>query len=180
MYVVDVTQSQHTIRRNYPVIGRFRYLFERLGEFFRQYLFALDREELPYFIDQADWVACNDYEAQMICERTNNTIEQITERVQAFIITQGDKGSMIHTREKVYTIAAIRTDKAKDPTGCGDAYRAGLLYGLSKNLDWEITGRIASLLGAYKVECAGGQRHAFSKAEFRKRYAEVYDTNIVL
>ena len=137
-------------------------------------------EELDHFIDQADWLACNDYEAQMICERTNNTIEQITARVQAFIITQGDKGSMIHTREKVYTIPAIRSDKAKDPTGCGDAYRAGLLYGLSKNLDWEITGRISSLLGTYKVECAGGQRHAFSKAEFRKRYAEVYGTNIVL
>ncbi len=137
-------------------------------------------EELDHFIDQADWLACNDYEAQMICERTNNSMEQITERVRAFIVTQGDKGSMIYTKEKVHTIPVIRAEKPKDPTGCGDAYRAGLLYGLSKNLDWETTGRIASLLGAYKVECSGGQQHSFSKAEFRQRYAEVYGVNIVV
>ena len=137
-------------------------------------------EELNHFIKQADWLACNDYEAQMICERTNSTIEQITKQVRAFIVTQGDIGSMIYTQKKVYTIPAIRSEKPKDPTGCGDAYRAGLLYGLSKNLDWETTGRIASLLGAYKVECSGGQQHSFSKAEFRQRYAEIYSTNIIL
>ena len=116
----------------------------------------------------------------MICERTNNSMEQITERVRAFIVTQGDKGSMIYTKEKVHTIPVIRAEKPKDPTGCGDAYRAGLLYGLSKNLDWETTGRIASLLGTYKVECSGGQQHSFSKAEFRQRYAEVYGVNIAI
>ena len=137
-------------------------------------------EELDLFIDQADWLACNDYEAQMICERTNSTVSQIAERVRAFIITQGDKGSMIYTRDKVYTIPAIRSEKAKDPTGCGDAYRAGLLYGLSKNFNWETTGRIASLLGAYKVDCSGGQQHSFSKKEFRQSYAEIYGANLVL
>ncbi|MXX98986.1 MAG: carbohydrate kinase family protein, partial [Gammaproteobacteria bacterium] len=81
-------------------------------------------EELEYFIDQADWIACNDYEARMICERTSSTVEQITERVRAFIITQGEKGSLIYTREKVYTIPVVRPAQTKDPTGCGDAYRA--------------------------------------------------------
>ena len=137
-------------------------------------------QELNHFIEQADWLACNDYEAQMICDRTNKTIEQITECLRAFIITRGDQGSTIHTRDKVYTISAVRADNAKDPTGCGDAYRAGLLYGLSKNLDWQTSGRIASLLGAYKVEHAGGQQHTFSKAEFQQRYAELYGDNIVL
>jgi len=137
-------------------------------------------QELELFIDQADWLACNDYEAHTICERTNNTMQQITERVQAFIVTQGDKGSMIYTQDKVYNIPVARPTQVTDPTGCGDAYRAGVLYGLSKDLDWETTGRIAALMGAYKVECAGGQQHTFSKAEFEQRYAETYGLSLAL
>ena len=136
------------------------------------------REELNNFIEQADWLACNDYEARMICERTHRTVEQVTECLQAFIITQGDKGSLIHTNGKVYTIPAVHSDNPKDPTGCGDAYRAGLLYGLSENLDWVTTGRIASLLAAYKVEHRGGQQHGFSKTEFKQRYTELYGSDI--
>lgn len=137
-------------------------------------------EELDYFIDQSDWLVCNDYEAQMICERTNNTIAQITARVRAFIVTQGEQGSIIYTSDKVYTIPPVHVGNAKDPTGCGDAYRAGLLYGLSENFDWETTGRISSLLGAYKVEYTGGQQHFFSKAEFKQRYAGTYGTSVIL
>ena len=137
-------------------------------------------EQLDYFIEKADWVACNDYEAHTICERTKQTVAQIANQVRAFIITQGDKGSMIHTRDKVHTIAAVRSVKAKDPTGCGDAYRAGLLYGLSNNFDWKTTGQMASLLAAYKVECAGGQQHSFTKDEFKQRYAELYGSDIIL
>ncbi|MEN8719647.1 MAG: carbohydrate kinase family protein [Oceanococcaceae bacterium] len=126
-------------------------------------------EELLQFIDQATWVAVNDYEAQMIVERTGLTVEALAERVQAFVVTRGGEGSRIHAAGRVHEIPAARPDAIVDPTGCGDAYRAGLLYGLLKGLDWERTGRIASLLGAIKIAHAGTQNHHVTAEAFFAR-----------
>jgi len=100
------------------------------------------------------------------------------EQVEAYIVTLGGEGSHIYTsNERIDIPAAVARDVA-DPTGCGDAYRGGLLYGLLNGLDWEVTGRIAGLMGAIKIEQHGTQNHSFSVAEFRQRYRESYDTDL--
>ena len=134
-----------------------------------------DGEDLVHFIDQATWVTVNDYEWQMMQERTGLSPHDITERVEALIITRGGNGSVIYVQEKRYEIPPASPRIIEDPTGCGDAYRAGLLYGLLNKLDWETTGRIASLMGAIKIENHGTQNHAFSLDEFRARFRENFD-----
>ncbi|TAL52783.1 MAG: carbohydrate kinase family protein, partial [Methylovulum sp.] len=128
--------------------------------------------ELLKFIDQATWVTLNDYESELLQERTGLSLEQIAERVDALVITLGAQGSKIHTQGRCITIPAALPNAINDPTGCGDAYRAGLLYGLMNEFDWETTGRIASLMGAVKIEHHGTQNHCFDMASFKQRYHE--------
>ena len=128
--------------------------------------------ELLKFVDQATWVTLNDYESELMQERTGLSLEQLAERVEALIITLGGKGSKIYTHGQCITIPAAKPKALLDPTGCGDAYRAGLLYGLMNELDWETTGRIASLMGAIKIEHHGTQNHTLDMAEFKQRYHE--------
>jgi len=129
-------------------------------------------EELLEFVELADWITLNDYEAKLMEERTGLSPEQLAAKVKALIITKGGDGSLIYTDGKILEIPAAKPKALLDPTGCGDAYRAGLLYGLSEELDWETTGRIASLIGAIKIETAGTQNHTFTLAEFKERYHE--------
>ncbi len=131
-----------------------------------------DGEELRRFIDQATWVTVNDYEAELLHERTGLSPHEIAEQVQAYIVTRGAEGSHIYTASHRLEIPPAKPRELADPTGCGDAYRAGLLYGLMHDMDWETTGRIASLLGAIKIESHGPQRHHFTRAEFAARYRE--------
>lgn len=128
--------------------------------------------ELLKFIDQATWMTLNDYESELMQERTGLSLAQLAERVQALIITLGGQGSKIYADGKVLDIPAARVHVINDPTGCGDAYRAGLLYGLMNELDWDVTGRIASLLGAIKIEHHGTQNHYFDMDSFKQRYRE--------
>ena len=128
--------------------------------------------ELLKFVDQATWVTLNDYESELMQERTGLSLEQLAERVEALIITLGGKGSKIYTHGQCITIPAAKPKALLDPTGCGDAYRAGLLYGLMNELDWDITGRIASLMGAIKIEHHGTQNHSLSMDDFKQRYHE--------
>src|SRR5690606_7247602 len=107
-------------------------------------------EELRTFIEQATWVTVNDYEWQLLKDRTGWDVADVTARTEALIVTRGAQGSVICTRSAEYEIPAAKPNAVEDPTGCGDAYRAGLLYGLLHGLDWETTGRIASLMGAIK------------------------------
>ena len=136
-----------------------------------------DGDELTKLIDQATWVTVNDYEAQLLQDRTGFTPEQIAERVKGLIITRGGKGSEIYADQKRYDIPTAKPAALLDPTGCGDSYRAGLLYGLIEGLDWETTGRIASLLGAIKIETKGTQNHSFTLDEFKARFKENFDSN---
>ena len=129
-------------------------------------------EELGVFIDQATWIAVNDYEWSMLQQKTGLSAAQIVARVEALIVTQGAAGSTIHTRERIFTIPAVKPEAVVDPTGCGDAYRAGLIHGLMHGLDWETTGRIASLMGSIKIASRGPQNHELTRAEFDRRYQD--------
>ena len=131
-----------------------------------------DGDDLNRFVHQASWLAFNDYEASLMQERTGKTIEQLAQEVRAVIVTRGGEGSLVYTGDKLHEIPAASVGQLQDPTGCGDAYRAGLLYGLQNNLDWEVTGRVASLMGAIKIEHAGTQNHGFTFDEFNSRFKE--------
>lgn len=129
-----------------------------------------DGSDLLGFIDKATWVAVNDYEAQLVEERTGKSAHELAEMVDALIVTRGGKGSIIYTPEKRYEIPLAKASAINDPTGCGDAYRAGLLYGIMNGMDWETTGKIASLCGAIKIESHGTQNHSFTRDEFDARF----------
>lgn len=133
-----------------------------------------DGDELMDFIDKATWVSVNDYEAQLIQERTGKSPHELAEHVEALIITLGGEGSHIYTKQHRHEIPVAPTQVIHDPTGCGDAYRAGLLYGMLNGMDWETTGRIAALMGAIKIEHHGTQNHAFSEEEFAQRFLQSF------
>ncbi len=136
------------------------------------------KPELDQFIDQATWVAVNDYEGEMLQDKTGTSLHAMQERVKAIIVTRGGEGSRIFYDGKIIDIPAVKIKELKDPTGCGDAYRAGLLYGLMNNMDWETTGRIASLMGAIKISSTGTQNHSYSKDEFYARYKETFNSSL--
>jgi adenosine kinase len=131
-------------------------------------------EELITFIEQATYIAVNDYESQMLQDKTKLDLNTIASMVKALIITKGGQGSEIHTNNEVLKIAPTKADKVQDPTGCGDAYRAGLLYGIMNNMSWKATGQLAGLLGAIKVAHLGTQNHHFDLNEIEKKYQQQY------
>lgn len=130
--------------------------------------------ELLDFVDKATYLAVNDYEAELMAERTGLSLRQLAERVDALFVTHGGKGSAIFAGGKIHDIPCAKAESLADPTGCGDAYRGGLLYGLSMGMDWETTGRIASLMGAIKIERVGPQNHRTSIEAFRERFVEEF------
>ncbi len=138
-----------------------------------------DGDDLLRFVEQASWVALNDYESQLLQERTGKTVEQLAGMVQAIVVTRGAEGSRIYTDGVCTEIPAAAISAAVDPTGCGDAYRAGLLYGLVNELDWPTTGRIAALMGAVKIEHHGTQNHGFAMDEFADRFKEDFGYSLL-
>lgn len=139
-----------------------------------QAILLFDGDDFRNFINQATWMAVNDYEYEMVCERTGMQAKEIAEHLDALIITRGDKGSEIYTDGTMYHIPVVKAEQVIDPTGCGDAYRAGLLYGLTQGFDYQTTGRIASLLGSIKIATAGTQNHQISQTEFQQRFKEEF------
>jgi adenosine kinase len=133
-----------------------------------------DGAELLDFVDKATWVAVNDYEGQLLQERTGLGARQIASKVRAYIVTKGAEGSVIYAGDREYAIPAARPEAVTDPTGCGDAYRAGLIFGLMNELDWDTTGRIASLMGSIKIAHAGTQSHRFDMKEFKTRFRAAF------
>jgi adenosine kinase len=129
-------------------------------------------EELKTFISQARWVAVNDYEWGLLQQKTGFSVSDITAQVAALVVTRGAEGSVIYTDGRTLTVPCATPKAVVDPTGCGDAYRAGLIHGLLRGLDWETTGRVASLMGAIKIESRGPQNHSFTMAEFERRYRD--------
>jgi len=131
-------------------------------------------EELLELLELATWATFNDYESELMQERTGFTLEQIAEKVDALVITLGGEGSKIYSKGECIDIPAVKAKELKDPTGCGDAFRAGLLFGILSEYDWATTGRIASLLGAIKIEHHGTQNHSFTMAQFKQRYQDSF------
>ena len=105
-------------------------------------------KELLELTALASYLAVNDYEAEMLAQRTGMSLAQLAERVQALIVTKGSAGATIYNAGKQLEIPVVTAAALIDPTGCGDAFRAGLLYGINQGMDWKTTGNLASLMGS--------------------------------
>lgn len=127
-------------------------------------------EELLHFIEMADYLAVNDYESQVIQDKTGLSLEALAAKVKALIVTLGGEGSQIYADGEIHEIPCVEAEAIVDPTGCGDAYRAGLLYGMSQGWDWQTCGRLASTMGSIKIAHKGGQNHALSREEIQDIY----------
>ncbi|MCC4117932.1 carbohydrate kinase family protein [Aromatoleum toluclasticum] len=131
-------------------------------------------EELLHCLNQASYCTVNDYEARLLCERTGCSLDELAGKVEALIVTLGPEGSRIYAAGACIEIPCVQADEVIDPTGCGDAYRAGLLYGIAEGYDWTRTGRLASLMGSIKIASRGGQNHAPDRAEIGARYTKAF------
>jgi adenosine kinase len=130
--------------------------------------------ELIEFINQATYLAANDYEFEMLMDRTGLALADIASRLEALIVTRGEKGSEIYAGGERFDIPCVQAAAVVDPTGCGDAFRAGLLYGITNGMDWPTTGRLASLMGAIKIAHQGGQNHFATVDEIAARFEAAF------
>ncbi len=136
--------------------------------------------ELERFVEQADYVTVNDYEAQLLQDKTGRKLDEIARSVRALIVTLGADGSLIYAGGKQIAIPTPKPEAVIDPTGCGDAYRAGLLYGIQRGWDWETTGRLASMMGSLKIASRGGQNHKPMRQELMDTYHKHFGHRISL
>jgi adenosine kinase len=130
--------------------------------------------ELLHFLQLADWCTVNDYEARMLADRTGRTLDELAREVQALIVTYGGNGSEILVDGQRLSIPSVAAEQILDPTGCGDAYRAGLLYGMARGWNWQKTGRLASLMGSIKIGHRGGQNHKLTRDDIAERYRQAF------
>ena len=131
-------------------------------------------DELNRFVEMASYVTVNDYEGRMLQERSGRKLEELARGVKALVVTLGAKGSLVMANGRSLEIPAVPAAKVVDPTGCGDAYRAGLLYGIAAGFDLPVAARLASVLGSIKIGSRGGQNHHYSRDEIAERYRESY------
>jgi adenosine kinase len=131
-------------------------------------------DELRALLDGARALAVNDYECRLMAERTGLSEAELAARVDAMIVTRGGDGSLLRRGGRTETIAPVKVADAVDPTGCGDAYRGGLLYALARGLGWPVAARLGSVMGAIKIACAGPQNHAVDREDVARRYREAY------
>ncbi|HEX6734670.1 MAG TPA: carbohydrate kinase family protein [Azonexus sp.] len=131
-------------------------------------------DELLDFMRLADYACFNDYEAKLLADRTGRSLADLAGEVKALIVTRGGEGSDIYADGACHTIPCVAADAIVDPTGCGDAYRAGLLYGIANGFDWPSTGRLAAVMGAIKIAHRGGQNHQPSREEIAARYQRAF------
>lgn len=140
-----------------------------------QELPLLSRDEIHEIVELASYVAINDYESELMRERAGLSVEDLRKKVDALIVTRGSKGAEIYVGDTVHLIPRVQMPiKPVDPMGCGDAFRAGLLYGISRGLDWKITGRLANVIGAIKVTTPGCQNHFFDWESLKDLYQQAY------
>jgi adenosine kinase len=131
-------------------------------------------EELAEFLRLADYVALNDYEGKLLEDKTGRKLEDIARGVKALVYTQGARGSIIFAGGQRHDIPCVQASEVVDPTGCGDAYRAGLLYGISHGWDWPSAGKLGSVMGAIKIAHRGGQNHALGREEIQARFKRAF------
>ena len=130
--------------------------------------------ELDELIGLADYVAVNDYEGKMLEEKTGRKLDAIARQVEALVCTLGAHGSVIYAGGKRHEIPAVPATAIVDPTGCGDAYRAGLLYGIAREWDWPSIGKLGALLGALKIAQRGAQNHTTSPQDAQARFRKAF------
>jgi adenosine kinase len=135
-------------------------------------------DELLSFVDQATYVTVNDYEGRLLEERTGRKLEELASGLEALILTRGAEGSIIYANGDRFDIPCVKATELVDPTGCGDAYRAGLLYGIAAGFDWAKTGRLASLMGAFKIASRGGQNHSATRAQIARMFRENFGSEL--
>ncbi len=133
-----------------------------------------DGAALRHAIELATYVAVNDYEANLVSHRTGWSIEEVASRVDALIVTRGEHGSQIYHGNGIEEIPPVQAERVLDPTGCGDAFRGGLLYGIENDLGWATTGRLASLMGALKIEHQGPQNYAPTREQINERFRQAF------
>jgi len=133
-------------------------------------------DELLEFLDLATYACLNDYETKLLSDRTGKSLEELAARVEALIVTLGAEGSRIHAKSGVIEIPCVEADAVVDPTGCGDAYRSGLLYGIANQWDWQRTGSLAAVMGAIKVAHQGCQSHTPTRDEIGEKYLKAFGT----
>ncbi len=131
-------------------------------------------EELTEFVQLADYVAVNDYEGKMLEERTGRKLEQLAREVKALVVTLGAKGSIIFAGGQRHEIPSVEAERLVDPTGCGDAYRAGLLYGIAQGWDWAACGRLGAVMGAIKIAYRGAQNHPVERHDIEARFRRAF------
>ena len=134
--------------------------------------------ELLEFIGQASYVAVNDYEGKLLEEKTGYSLKELAGRVQALIVTRGAEGSTIHAGATQFEIPCVKATEVADPTGCGDAYRAGLIYGILSGRDWRSTGQLASLMGSLKIASRGGQNHVLNREDIGRLYRQHFGSDL--
>jgi adenosine kinase len=137
-----------------------------------------DGPELLEFVRLADYCTVNDYEAKLLTERTGKSLEELAREVKALIVTLGGSGSRIYANGAMIDIPVVPAEELRDPTGCGDAYRAGLLYGIARDWPWEKTGRLAALMGSIKIAHRGGQNHKPTRADIAARFHAVWGESL--
>ncbi len=135
-------------------------------------------DELRHFVELAEYVAVNDYEARVLEARTGDSIEVLASRVKAVFVTKGAEGSVIYADGQQIAVPSVSENRRVDPTGCGDAYRAGLLYGIERKWPWQKIGQLANTMGSLKIEHRGPQGHSPSREEISARYQSAFQDSI--
>ncbi|VWD25441.1 sugar kinase [Burkholderia lata] len=133
-----------------------------------------DGATLRRSIELATYVAVNDYEAKLVSDKTGWSEDEIASRVDALVITRGEHGATIRHKQGTEQIPVVPAERISDPTGCGDAFRGGLLYGIEHGLDWATTGRLASLMGSIKIAHQGPQTYVLTRAEIDARFETAF------
>jgi adenosine kinase len=131
-------------------------------------------EDLVELMKGAAALTVNDYEARVVEQRTGRSVERIAAEIGAVVVTRGAEGSSVYTREGRIDVHAARPERVEDPTGCGDAYRSGLLYGMARRWEWRRSARLASVMGAIKIEHRGGQNHRPARGDIAAKLRETY------
>jgi adenosine kinase len=131
-------------------------------------------DELMEMVKLASYLAVNDYEGKMLEEKTGRKLEELARGLKALVLTLGGQGSVIFSSGKRHEIPCVAAESVLDPTGCGDAYRAGLLYGISNGWDWPGTGRLASVMGSIKIAHRGAQNHKPSRDEIETKFKKAF------
>ena len=125
---------------------------------------SFDGAELTRFIDQASWVALNDYEARMLCERTGRSLESLSRsHLRGVVVTLGAQGCDVWEAGNCKHVPGVEAREVLDPTGCGDAFRAALLYGLERDWPLQRCAALGNRVGAVKIAHRGGQNHVLDR-----------------